>query len=218
MAPCVIAYQLVSGALAMVNPRASEAGDVRAQVLAAATRLLASRGFEGTTIQSIADEVGVTKPAVLHHFASKELLRQAVLDAIVDHWQEALPKLLKAATASEDRFDAVLGELWRFFSRSPDRARLVLREVLDRPEETRRLLRKSVYPWMSVIVAYIQSGQAHGRHREDVDAEAYVIHTLHLVIAAAASASVGQSLLSDDGSQRYERELARIAKASLFVR
>ena len=74
MAPCVVAYQLVSGALAMVNPRASEAGDVRAQVLAAATRLLASRGFEGTTIQSIADEVGVTKPAVLHHFASKELL------------------------------------------------------------------------------------------------------------------------------------------------
>lgn len=202
----------------MVNARSSESTDVRGQVLAAATRLLASRGFEGTTLQAIADEVGVTKPAVLHHFASKELLRLAVLESIVAHWQEALPRLLKAATASEDRFDAVLGELWRFFSRSPDRARLVLREILDRPDETRRLLRKTVQPWLAVIVAYIQSGQAHGRHLGDVDAEAYVIHTLHLVIAAAASASVGQSVLGEDASSRYERELARIAKASLFVR
>ena len=73
----------------MVAARAHE-NDVRAATVAAAMRLFAAHGFEGTALQDIADAVGVTKPAVLHHFPSKEHVRQAVLDAILSHWNEAL--------------------------------------------------------------------------------------------------------------------------------
>src|SRR6516225_7467328 len=130
----------------MVASRTPET-DVRAATIAAATRLFAAHGFEGTALQDIADAVGVTKPAVLHHFPSKEHVRQAVLDAILAHWNDTLPRLLFAATASHDRFDAVFGELHRFFAADPDRARVVMREVLDRPAEIRRLLRGAVRPW-----------------------------------------------------------------------
>src|SRR6201984_3500650 len=92
---------------------------VREAILGAATRLFAAHGFDGTALQDIADAVGVSKPAVLHHFPSKEHVRQAVLDAIVAHWNETLPRLLVAATASSDRFDAVFGELYRFFASDP---------------------------------------------------------------------------------------------------
>src|SRR5690242_9865756 len=112
----------------MVAARSAEP-DVRAQVVAAATRLFAAHGVDATSVQDIADLVGVTKQAVLHHFPSKEHLRQAVLDGILAHWNETLPRLLLAATASEGRFDAVFGELFRFFSEDPDRARVVLREA-----------------------------------------------------------------------------------------
>jgi AcrR family transcriptional regulator len=88
--------------------------------------------------------VGVTKPAVLHYFASKEQLRRAVLDAMLTHWRDTLPRLLLAATASEDRFDAVFGELHRFFAEDPNRGRLLVREALDRPAELRRVLRSTV--------------------------------------------------------------------------
>src|SRR5215468_9124700 len=106
---------------------------VRDQALVAATRLFAEKGFGSTSVQAIADVVGVTKQAVLHHFPTKNHLRDAVLEAMLAHWQERLPRLLAAATASEDRFEAVLGELARFFADDPDRARLLLRETLDRP-------------------------------------------------------------------------------------
>src|SRR5580692_5418937 len=96
--------------------RASTENDVRVRALAAATRLFAERGFEGTSIQLIADAVGVSKPAVLHHFSSKEDLRRAVLESILEHWRDVLPRLLVAATASHDRFDAVFGELHHFFA------------------------------------------------------------------------------------------------------
>jgi TetR/AcrR family transcriptional regulator len=202
----------------MVARATAEPTDVRARSLAAATRLFAERGFDGTSIQLIADAVGVSKPAVLHHFPSKEDLRRAVLDSIVLHWQGVLPRLLLAASASHDRFDAVFGELHRFFASEPDRARLVVRELFDRPGEVKKMLRGAVRPWLSAIAGYIKEGQAHGRHWEDVDPEAYVVHILQLVVCATASASVCRVAVDPEGDarDRYDRELARIARASLF--
>jgi len=199
----------------MVASRSSET-DVRAGTIAAATRLFAAHGFEGTALQDIADAVGVTKPAILHHFPSKEHIRQAVLDAIVEHWQKTLPRLLLAATASTDRFDAVFGELHRFFAADPDRARLIVRETLDRPAEIRKLLRGPVRRWHSAIGQYVGAGRDAGQHYADVDPQAYVIHILLLVITATASASVTSTVIDTDAQTRYDRELARIARASLF--
>jgi len=192
--------------------------DVRSRVLAAATRLFASRGFDGTSVQLIADEVGVTKPAVLHHFSSKEELRRAVVGNMLDHWQKTLPNLLLAATAGDDRFERVIGELLRFFTADPYRARLVAREMLDRPAEIRTLLKSAVRPWLAAVSGYIERGKNSGETSPTVDAEAYVIHVLLLVIGASASQSVALAALEGkDAKVRYERELLRIARSSLGI-
>lgn len=204
----------------MVSPRAksSPPSDARTQVVRAATSLFAARGFDGTTIQNIADAVGITKPAVLHHFGSKQQLRQAVLDGILEHWNQSLPRLLLKATQSEARFDAVFEELYQFFAQDPDRARVLVREGLDRPEETKRLLRGPVKPWIDAVARYIEAGQTSGDHYADVDAESYVVHILQLVLIATASASVTEVAIPKNARSRYAHELSRIAKASLFPR
>jgi AcrR family transcriptional regulator len=216
--------------------------DVRSATLAAATRLFAARGFEGTALQDIANMVGVTKPAILHHYPSKERIRQAVLDSIVEHWNKILPRLLLAATTRDDRFEAVFGELHRFFASDPDRARLLMREALDRPEELRKVVRGAVRPWLSAIAQYVRTGSESGTHHADIDPEAYVLHMMQLVIAAEACAAATRAALSPNAgsrstrrekvpacylhagrssdeeiAERYGRELARIAKSSLFA-
>lgn len=200
----------------MVMLRAPE-HDVPSAIVAAATRLFAAQGFEATSLQAVADAVGVTKQAVLHHYPSKEHLHQAVLDAILAHWNEALPRLLLATTASVDRFDAVFGELHRFFVTDSDRARVVLREALDRPAEMRRLLRGPVRPWLEAVAGHIRAGQESGAHFADVDPEAYVVHVMQLGIAAAACQPVTSAVLEGDARARYDAELGRIARASLFL-
>lgn len=214
----------------MANPMVARPPepDMPAQIVAEATRLFAAQGFDGTALQQIADAVGVTKPAVLHHFPSKEHVRRAVLDAIVAHWNDALPRLLLASHSAHDRFEAVFGELLAFFGEHPDRARVVLREVLDRPADIRKILRGAIRPWLEALAEGIRAGQRERRYRDDVDADAYVAHMLQLVIAASAAASVGATAIPSsieggaggaggNGEDRYHRELARIARASLLT-
>jgi TetR/AcrR family transcriptional regulator len=201
----------------MIGAHGAGPQGARERLVAAATRQFAERGFDATPIQAIADEVGITKPALLHHFPSKEHLRQEVLSSILNHWSEKLPRLLLAATASEDRFDTVFGEVYRFFAAEPDRARFIAREALDRPKEARDLLR-AVLPVIEAVASYIRAGQSHQRHYEDTDATAYVIHVLLFIIGSVALSPVVSPVLGggETGRARYGRELARMAKASLF--
>ena len=193
--------------------RAEPDEDVRTRTLRAATRLLAARGFEGTSLQDVADEVGVRKPSLLYHFASKDALRAAVFEQMLGHWNVALPRILRAATSGEDRFAAVLGEMIRFFREDPDRAKLVLREVLDRPREMAKVMRIHMRPWIESVSAYIRKGQETGEVHADVDAAAYVVNVVTFLVSTIAV----QQLLAPMPDDQVLREVLRMARAALFT-
>lgn len=56
----------------------------RAAILDAAVISFGLRGYYGTSLQKIANSVGMTKAGVLHHVGSKEGLLEAVLDEVYD--------------------------------------------------------------------------------------------------------------------------------------
>jgi AcrR family transcriptional regulator len=60
--------------------RSEKRARTRAALLKAAARVYARRGFDGATIDEIAEEAGFTKGAVYDHFGSKENLLFALLD------------------------------------------------------------------------------------------------------------------------------------------
>lgn len=196
--------------------------DMRDKILAQATRLFAERGVEGTSLQEIADAVGVKKPSVLYHFPSKEALHARVVEHLLSRWNEALPRLLKAA-AREDRFDAILDETLTFFAEDRDRARLLLREALDRPLEMRQLLAVHASSWLQVVARSIEKAQAEGSMRADVDAAGYVLQVIQLVIGNFAFGPILQVLLPHGSArgpapidQRLLQELKRVARTALL--
>ena len=194
----------------------AETTTIREQVLAAATHSFAAHGFDGTTLQAVAEQVGVTKQAVLHHFPSKLELHRAVLDGMLAHWRDALPRLLRSAT-SEDRLRGVIEELDRFFVGDPNRARLLVREMLDRPVELKAVMRDHVRPWVELIAGYIRSGQEHSVHFADVDPEPYILLMLELCILGTTTAEVTLAAFgSTHDRSRLRKEMFRIARTSLF--
>ena len=63
-----------------------------------------------------------------------------MLEQLLERWNDVLPRLLMATAGGEPRFETVIGETVRFFYDDPDRARLLVREILDRPADMQKRL------------------------------------------------------------------------------
>lgn len=187
------------------------------RILAEATQLFAERGFAGTSIAAVAKAAGITKPTLLYHFGSKEGLRTAVLDRLMAHWRDELPRLMLAAQGQGPRLDALLGVFFAFFGSRPELARLVVRESLDRPEALQELLREQMQPWTGLLTQAVRIGQERGTIRARVDAEAFTVLVISTALGVLSVAPAAAALVSPEPDQaRLTAELLRITRVSLL--
>jgi len=203
----------------MVSRAAPVADDTPRRIVVEATRLFARRGYAGTSVQAIAEAVGVRRQSLLHWYPSKAVLRDAVLNSVLDHWRETVPAVLAAATTGSRRFEGLVGEVMRFFEADPDRARLLLRECLDRPEDLREKLRERLSPWFPLVTEAVRTGQASGRVHPKLDPEVWLVELLLLIVGSFAVDAVVGSLIQAPAEELRARrnvELVRLARASLF--
>jgi AcrR family transcriptional regulator len=81
------------------SSRAAQAERTRQQILATAQRLFTDRGYDATSLQMIADEMGLTKAAVYYHFRAKSEILHATLQPGV----QRLKALLDVAATMRGR-------------------------------------------------------------------------------------------------------------------
>lgn len=79
----------------------------QARIVSAAQKLFAQQGVGGTSLQMIADELGVTKAAIYHQYHTKDAIIRAVAEAEIDRVEAVLDAAEAAATPNEVR-DAVI--------------------------------------------------------------------------------------------------------------
>jgi AcrR family transcriptional regulator len=89
--------------------------DTRTRILDAALDLFSHHGFEGTTLQQIADRLGLTKAALYYHFRSKDDLLQALhqpavvdLEALLDAYAEVPDTPARRRRFVDDYLDFLL--------------------------------------------------------------------------------------------------------------
>src|SRR5438552_18360907 len=79
-----------------------EREDTRGLLLEAAAKLIAERGYRGTSVNDVIARAGLSKGTFYWHFRSKHELLVAVLDERFDRPVRELAELLKTASAQED--------------------------------------------------------------------------------------------------------------------
>lgn len=65
-----------------VNKNVERGQATRARLVEVATRLFAAHGYDGTSIQAVLAESGVSRGSLYHHFPSKDALFWAVLEEV----------------------------------------------------------------------------------------------------------------------------------------
>jgi AcrR family transcriptional regulator len=147
---------------------ASTSADRRQQILDAAVRVFAERGYEATRVGDIASEAGVAYGLVYHYFASKE----AVLEAV---FREAWGRLLAAVVLAEEtagtapeRLELVVKIVLRAWRDDPNLVRLLVREVTRNPHIQDEL--DEIGQAFAALERIIAGGQAEGTLRPTLDA------------------------------------------------
>jgi AcrR family transcriptional regulator len=106
-----------------------EPRSTRDEILDAAERLFAERGFAGVSMRDIVGETSLKNQASLyHHFRNKRDLYEAVLSRGLDHVRSLMPQ---ARTGSLQQLGENLDRLLDYLSLHPHLARLIQRAALD---------------------------------------------------------------------------------------
>jgi AcrR family transcriptional regulator len=99
----------------------------REQLLDIGRRLFAARGFEGTSIEEIAAQAGVSKPVVYEHFGGKEGLYAVVVDREVERLLTMASDILGGAHTRE-KFESAAVVLLSYIEEDSDGFRILVRD------------------------------------------------------------------------------------------
>jgi AcrR family transcriptional regulator len=105
----------LSGLLRTVRQKRTRrtAVEARAAILDAAEKRLLSVGPAGIRLQDVAADVGVSHPAVLHHFGSREALVEAVIQRAMGQLEAELVEVLTAQPIGEMEAADILERTFR---------------------------------------------------------------------------------------------------------
>jgi len=175
----------------------------RDRIVDAALASFGTRGFEATSLDALAAELGIRKQTILYYFASKDALLAGVVDAAAAELSRELEETLARAGDGWERIDAVIRKVFRLGARRPALLGL-LREVsrLGPPSSARLLA--GLDPLIKRASAFLESEMREGRLRQQ-DPAAVLFTAYSTVIGLATEVEALRAL----GAEPTVRELVR---------
>ena len=190
----------------------------RERVLAAALASFGGRGYEATSLDQLAVELGIRKQTILYYYPSKAELLDAVVDLSSAELAATLEDALADAGPGWARVEAIIRSVFRLALRRPELLG-VLREVsrLDPPAATR--LTENLEPLVKRAREFLEAEMEAG-HMRTTDSRLLLLSVYSTVLGVATEVEVLRAVGIEPTLRSMvirRRELLRFLHSALVV-
>lgn len=170
-----------------MQPRAAETPKRRAaEMVAAAAKVFARRGYHGASTQDIADVLGIRQASLYYYFESKEAALEAVCADGVEDYARRAQRILRGPGSASDKVASLVFQHLAPMVERLDFTLTFLRERRFLPAPARKRIRAIEMRYERIIERIIEQGIASGEFRAEVDARMATLALLGLGNSAAA--------------------------------
>ena len=190
----------------------------RRQLIAEAIRSFGSRGYDGTTLDAVAEAAGVRKQSLLYYFPAKEDLFQACLDELGERLSATLWEALENVPDDDwTQWERVIRSIFALADEWPEFPPFV-REASWRGFEVVTRVASQLDPLRKRAIEFLERGMTAGRfRRQDPTLLLFMIYTA--VVGSLTEAGVLRAVAGRTGGRtalrRREAELIEFVRAAL---
>jgi AcrR family transcriptional regulator len=138
------------------NRRSQLKSDRRLQLLAAAERLFAERGFLAVRLEDIGAAAGISGPAIYRHFPNKESLLVELLVGISTRLLAGARSVRAGGGAAATTLDGLIDFHLDFALGEPDLIRIQDRDLAYLPAAAKKLVRRAQRQYVEVWVGVLR--------------------------------------------------------------
>ena len=190
--------------------------ETRGRILDAALSSFGTIGYDGTSLDDLANGLGIRKQTILYHFVSKRGLLGAVVDRSAADLNAALLEVLDGEATDWERVEALVRSVFRVALEQPLLMGL-LREVSRPGSPAAPRLKGAMGPLMYRAQAWMEREMDAGRMRR-TDAQLVLISAYSTVVGLATEIEVLRAAGLEPTMRTVatrRRELLRFLRASL---
>jgi TetR/AcrR family fatty acid metabolism transcriptional regulator len=191
-----------------VVARAERQADRRRQILEAAVKVFARKGFHASRVGDIAEEAGIAYGLVYHYFKSKEDLLETIFRTT---WTEMLARVREVEDAGVPASEAVrqvTALLLRTWRRDPDLVRVLVREV-TRSQHVQEEV-EEIKDAMEALERIVRRGQEVGDFDAELDPKLAAVVFYGALDEVLTAWVLGQLPDKDEDIARAERNVVRL--------
>src|SRR6266542_135144 len=157
----------------------SPSPSTRDQILDAAERLFARKGFDPTTIKEIGAEAKLNPALLYYYFRDKEELYRAVLQRVAGDLVTRGRAGLDAAATPELAIRALVGAQVEFLLNHPNAPKLLVREMVDHDaRHAEAIVLQLAAGIFRRLCELIEEGQRAGRFSREVEPRFAAVSTI----------------------------------------
>jgi AcrR family transcriptional regulator len=137
----------------------------RAAIVGAAAQLFGEKGYHGTSVRDISNEIGILAGSLYSHIASKQELLAEILRGYTARARAVLEPLEVSPLSTREKLREVFAVYFRMTAEAPGQARVAVHDFRSLDGDELEASRQRRRDTQAIVIRILEHGIAHGEIR-----------------------------------------------------